>query len=457
MEETEAGEDSEFTLVQHRRQRTTGVPVLLTPVQEDKRLQQQNPLILSAEVETLAGAPIVRHRFTARGGLLLDVSEVPTVHRLLKVHSLCGIPVQATIPKAYLQNFGLIKGVPKWYTDNDLNEFLGPTGVIAARRLYQRRENATDVAQPTDRVVLTFRPNTERPDKINLGFTLHEVTEYIEAPPRCFNCQALGHIAKATLQDPLRARRSRQVVSRCFHRSSSGMLILFDLDLPNFVAASWSFNQMFLLFKKRMCNQDLIDYPHTSNITVRHRTSTGSRLDICLNTTCAELAAIWLAVQETLKHAELHHFVIFSDSQAALRQLKNLERASPLARTIAHLVQKAAVEAIQKLHSDPGTAAGTSPYTIPKKGFSRLEQALLHRIRVGCARTASRLHLIKSLTSPACSSCGATEDIEHILWHCRAVSNHRETLVTTLKQLNIPAGNTKSLLKARKLTPPLGD
>ncbi|KAG0412903.1 hypothetical protein HPB47_009948 [Ixodes persulcatus] len=197
MEETEAGEDSEFTLVQHRRQRTTGVPVLLTPVQEDKRLQQQNPLTLSAEVETLAGAPI-------------------------------------------------------------------------------RRENATDVAQPTDRVVLTFRPNTERPDKINLGFTRHEVTEYIEAPPRCFNCQALGHIAKATLQDPLRARRSRQVVSRCFHRSSSGMLILFDLDLPNFVAASWSFNQMFLLFKKSMCNQDLIDYPHTSNITVRHRTSTGN-------------------------------------------------------------------------------------------------------------------------------------------------------------------------------------
>ncbi|KAG0432294.1 hypothetical protein HPB47_020984 [Ixodes persulcatus] len=188
MEETKTGEDSEFTLVQHRQQRTTGVPVFLTPVQEDKQLQQQNPLTLSAEVETLAGEPI-------------------------------------------------------------------------------RRENATDVAQPTDRVVLTFRPNTERPDKINLGFTRHEVTKYIEAPPRCFNCQALGHIAKIPC-----ARRSRQVVSRCFHRSSRGMLIIFDLDLPNFVAASWSFNQMFLLFEKRMCNQDLIDYPHTSNITVRHRT-----------------------------------------------------------------------------------------------------------------------------------------------------------------------------------------
>ncbi|KAG0427685.1 hypothetical protein HPB47_025270 [Ixodes persulcatus] len=103
-------EDSEFTLVQHRRQRTTGVPVPLTPVQEDKRLQQENPLKLSAEVEALADAPI-------------------------------------------------------------------------------RRENSTDVAQPTDRVVLTFRPNTERPNKINLGFTRHEVTKYIEEPPRCFNCQ----------------------------------------------------------------------------------------------------------------------------------------------------------------------------------------------------------------------------------------------------------------------------
>ncbi|KAG0435173.1 hypothetical protein HPB47_018646, partial [Ixodes persulcatus] len=107
-------------------------------------------------------------------------------HRLLKVHSFYGIQVQATIPKAYLQNVGLIKGVPKWYTDNDLNEFLGPTGGIAARRLYQRRENATDIAQPTNRVVLTFRPNTERPDKINLGFTWHEVNECIRGTSKVF-------------------------------------------------------------------------------------------------------------------------------------------------------------------------------------------------------------------------------------------------------------------------------
>lgn len=185
-----------FVLVEHRRQRTTGVPVLLTPTNEAHRLQQQNPLKLSAEVNTAAGCPILRHHFTARGGLLVEVAEVNSVNKLLRVRNLGDMPVQATIPNTYLQNFGLIKGVPAWYTDAELANFLQPTGVVAARRLYRRRGKPGDAATASDRVVLTFRPNTERPLKVNLGFTQHEVTEYIEAPPRCFNCQALGHIAK---------------------------------------------------------------------------------------------------------------------------------------------------------------------------------------------------------------------------------------------------------------------
>ena len=143
-----------------------------------------------------AGGSILRHQFTATGGLLVEVAEVSSVNRLMQVNTLGGIPVQVTIPNTYLQNFGMIKGVPLWYTDAQLVEFLQPEGVIAARRHYRRRGKPGQAAKPTDRVVLTFRSNTERPSKVNLGFTRHEVEEYIEAPPRCFNCQALGHIAR---------------------------------------------------------------------------------------------------------------------------------------------------------------------------------------------------------------------------------------------------------------------
>lgn len=155
----------------------------------------------STDVNMAAGGPIIRHQFTARGSLV-EVAEVSSVNKLMQVQTLGGIPVQVTIPTTYLQNFELIKGVPLWYTDAQLAEFLQPEGVVAARRPYRRRQKPGDAVTPSDRVVLTFRPNTERPLKVNLGFTRHEVAEYIKAPPRCYNCQALGHIATYCRKSP---------------------------------------------------------------------------------------------------------------------------------------------------------------------------------------------------------------------------------------------------------------
>ncbi|KAG0417201.1 hypothetical protein HPB47_005809 [Ixodes persulcatus] len=73
------------------------------------------------------------------------------------------VAVQATIPKTYMRNNDMVTGVPDWYSDREVTEFLEPAGVIAADRLYQRRAKVAEAAKPTDLVVLTFRPNTERP------------------------------------------------------------------------------------------------------------------------------------------------------------------------------------------------------------------------------------------------------------------------------------------------------
>ncbi|KAH7941146.1 hypothetical protein HPB49_010432 [Dermacentor silvarum] len=53
------------------------------------------------------------------------------------------------------------------------------------------------------------RPNTDRTEKINLGFTRHETIDYVETPPQCFKCQRYGHLAKYCRGDQRPARRDR--------------------------------------------------------------------------------------------------------------------------------------------------------------------------------------------------------------------------------------------------------
>ncbi|KAG0436556.1 hypothetical protein HPB47_017884, partial [Ixodes persulcatus] len=142
--------EDDFILVEHRRKRSTGVPV----------------------------------------------AEQEAVRRLLKVKNLCGIEVQAYVSTTYLQNHGLVKGVPEGYSDAQLSDYLAPEGVIAVRHLFHRHGQPGAAAIATDKVLLTFRPNTEKPSQVNLGFTKHDVVEHVVAPPRCFKCQAIGHVAK---------------------------------------------------------------------------------------------------------------------------------------------------------------------------------------------------------------------------------------------------------------------
>ncbi|KAG0437268.1 hypothetical protein HPB47_017521 [Ixodes persulcatus] len=146
MESTD--ETDELTVVTHRRNRTTGIPVLLLPGTEGFKLQNVNPLHLSIHKE----------------GLLVDIAEESAVKWLLKVTELCGVAIKAPLPRAYTQNKGLIKGIPRWYTVERLAEYLQPQGVAAVRRLYQRNGITTETTQ-TDRVVLSFRPNSERPSE----------------------------------------------------------------------------------------------------------------------------------------------------------------------------------------------------------------------------------------------------------------------------------------------------
>lgn len=191
-------DDEGFRLVRHRKERTVGIPVIITPVTEGADLKKVNPIALSTEIEEILGASPVRSRFTAQGALLLDVQTEEHVNALLSCKSISGTAISARVPNSYLQNTCIIRGVPKWYTDEELLNYLKPQGVYHARRVTRRVQTSESEweSRRTNTVVLTFAPNTDRPEKINLGFTRHETIDYVETPPRCFKCQRYGHVAK---------------------------------------------------------------------------------------------------------------------------------------------------------------------------------------------------------------------------------------------------------------------
>ncbi|KAH7949566.1 hypothetical protein HPB49_012252 [Dermacentor silvarum] len=187
-----------FRLVRHRKERTVGIPVIITPVTEGADLKKVNPIALSTEIEEILDASPVRSRFTAQGAVLLDVQTEEHVNALLSCKSISGTAISARVPNSYLQNTCIIRGVLKWYTDEELLYYLKPQGVYHARRVtrcVQTSESEWE-SRRTSTVVLTFAPNTDHPEKINLVFTRHETIDYVETPPRCFKCQRYGHVAK---------------------------------------------------------------------------------------------------------------------------------------------------------------------------------------------------------------------------------------------------------------------
>lgn len=128
----------ELKLVSHRKKRTVGIPVVVSLAKSYQDLRKVNPITLFSAFESLLGKAPLRSRFTAQGALLLDVATEKEVNTLLRCDRVGGIPVSARLPHSCVQNTCIIKGVPKWYTKEDLLGYLGPQSVLHVRRLMRR-------------------------------------------------------------------------------------------------------------------------------------------------------------------------------------------------------------------------------------------------------------------------------------------------------------------------------
>ncbi|KAH7960445.1 hypothetical protein HPB49_019937 [Dermacentor silvarum] len=191
-------DDEGFRFVRHRKSRTVGIPVIITPVTKAADLKKLNPIAVSTEIEEILGASKVRSRFTAQGALLLDVQTEDHVNALLSCKSISGAAISARVPNSYLQSTSIIRGVPECYTDEELLNYLKPQAIYHAWRVTRRVQTSESKweSRRTRTVVLTLAPNTDRPEKINLGFTRQETIDYVETPRRCFKCQRYGYVAK---------------------------------------------------------------------------------------------------------------------------------------------------------------------------------------------------------------------------------------------------------------------
>ncbi|KAL1446519.1 hypothetical protein MTO96_028803 [Rhipicephalus appendiculatus] len=191
-----------FRVVRHRKERTVDIPVILAAASEGANLRQVNPIALYSEIEAILGGAPVKSHFSAQGSLLLDIATEDQANALLETKNICGIAISARVPHGYMKNTCIVRGVPRWYSDEELLTYLKPQGVYHTRRIVRRVQASSSEweSRRTGSVVLTFAPNSERPEKINLGFTRHELEDYVETPRRCFKCQRSGMLLSIVVE-----------------------------------------------------------------------------------------------------------------------------------------------------------------------------------------------------------------------------------------------------------------
>lgn len=162
-----------------------GLTVIFTPDDQNTNIKSFNPIKLSDCLKANCPDGIYSIRPNSRLNVIaVDTRNLDTTSTLLRIKSLCGVPVSAYEPRSKNMAMGVIHGVPVDINDSQLTEaLLSKTSIVRIRRLGKSQSVALTFACPT------------LPDAVCVGYVRHKVYLYVEKPTQCRTCGRLGHVA----------------------------------------------------------------------------------------------------------------------------------------------------------------------------------------------------------------------------------------------------------------------
>ncbi|KAH6921517.1 hypothetical protein HPB50_002097 [Hyalomma asiaticum] len=174
------------------------IQVIFRPQNPSRSFWKVDYAKVKRELVKAAGCKLPSQKVLRSGFLSVIAPNPDAARRMLQLSSVADIAVDAILSKSYCRNVGKISGVPFRYTDKQLMECFAEDGVIHARRqvTYLRRKNGSVSTTPEDGIVLTFRPDIEMPDTIELGFDVFRVHTYCPPPTQCYRCLRFGHTSR---------------------------------------------------------------------------------------------------------------------------------------------------------------------------------------------------------------------------------------------------------------------
>lgn len=165
----DAGESASFITVSHRKGRKLGIPLVLRPAEKND-LCKVNPIALHKEFSEVASEIPTRISSASSGAIAVDVRSDETDTHLLATKSLEGSTVQPEVPVSYISNTAHICGILLDYADEDIAAYLKDQWVLRTRSRHRRIVAEPCKPFPTDEILLSTEPNTERLDQVDLGF-----------------------------------------------------------------------------------------------------------------------------------------------------------------------------------------------------------------------------------------------------------------------------------------------